>query len=78
MNILVKDAVISGFPEAKRSQESAQSAKARIGIGGGRTRICFLTFIIVANFTAFFQRFTPKKPICNFLINKSVSIYFIN
>jgi len=33
MNTLAKDAIISGFPEAKISQESAQSAKARIGIG---------------------------------------------
>jgi hypothetical protein len=33
MNTPVKDAVISGFLEAKISRESAPNAKARIGIG---------------------------------------------
>ena len=32
MNTLVRDAVISGFQEAKKSQGFAQGAKARIGI----------------------------------------------
>ena len=40
-----KDAVISGFLEAKISQESAQSAKARIGIGRKKD---FLIYILKA------------------------------
>lgn len=37
--MFVKDVGISGFQEAERSQESAQSAEARIEIKKGKSRL---------------------------------------